>query len=423
LIAARPARFITPKRTRHFALIAAFLVPIGLLHAFVLAEICIGIVDVLFLVETIRGGRWRACGKAWFVVAIAWWLWLLICSLPLPALGLHGVGWYLSFGFALVIIRFLVFALALQTWALTTPKWRKALWIVIALSCLWIGVEAWQQYLIGHNVFGNRRWADGALTGPFWKPRAGDLYGHLLFVALVPVTMWLFARKSRGAVIAAYALTIIGAVTVVLIGQRMGTAYALLGGVAAAVFLPALRLPVLAAAVAAGLVLLATPVISPPTHAKMVAETATNMSHFSRSPYGELFARAATMGFASPVIGYGYNAFRIYCPEPKFDAGVPAFDIPASRVAENACNLHPHNYYLQSFEEAGFPGLILFALMNFLFLWPLLRSLLKSRNVYVVALFTGVLTYAWPIASTDAFPTLYEPGWFFLLLGLGMAFV
>jgi O-antigen ligase len=416
-------RLITPRRTRNFALLATFFVPIGLLHAFVLAEICIGAVDVLFLFETIRAGTWRGCAKPWFVVAITWWLWLLFCSLPLPSLGLHGAGWYISFAFALVVIRFLVFALALQSWLLTTPRLRKNLWVVIAVSCLWIGLESWQQYLTGHNVFGNRRWGDGALTGPFWKPRAGDLYGHILFVALVPITSWLRARKSRVASIAAYGLTVIGAVTVVLIGQRMGTAYMLLGGLATAFCLPRLRLPVLAAIISAGLVLLATPVISPPTHAKLVGETTVNMSDFSHSPYGELFARAATMGFSSPVIGYGYDAFRIYCPDPKFDSGVPRFYVPPSSAAHNACNLHPHNYYLQSFEEAGFPGLLLFSLMNFLFLWPFLRVLFKSRNVYATALFTGVLTYAWPIASTDAFPTLYEPGWFFLLLGLGLSFV
>jgi O-antigen ligase len=397
------------------AIVAAFLVPAGLLHAFVL--------DILFLVETIRAGNWRAWAVPWFVVAIGWWLWLLLCSLPVPAIGLHGAGWVISFGFALVIIRFLVFALALQSWLLTTAALRKWLWIVIALSCLWIGLESWQQYLTGYNVFGNQRWGDGALTGPFWKPRAGDLYGHLLFVALVPVTARLFARNMQAGKIAAYGLITIGAVTAVLIGQRMGAAYALLGGVSAAVLLPRLRVPVLVGIVTAAAVLLATPVISPPTHAKLVDETAVTMEHFSRSPYGELFSRAATMGFASPVVGYGYNAFRVDCTDPKFDGGVPGFDIEPSSVSDNACNLHPHNYYLQAFEEAGFPGLALFSLMNILVLLPFLRALIKTRDGYVVGLLTGIVTYTWPIASTDAFPTLYEPGWFFLLLGLGLAIV
>jgi O-antigen ligase len=201
----------------------------------------------------------------------------------------------------------------------------------------------------------------------------------------------------------------------------MGTAYAVLGGVSAALFLPRLRLPVLAAIIAAGAVLLATPVISPPTHAKLVDETTTNLTHFSQSPYGELFSRAATMGFSRPIFGYGYNGFKIFCADPIFDSGVPAFHIPPTSAADNACNLHPHNYYLQAFEEAGFPGFALFTLMNILFLVPLLRNLIKTKNAYVIALFTGILTYAWPIASTDAFPTLYEPGWFFLLIGLGLA--
>jgi hypothetical protein len=41
-------------RAKPVALFFAMLVPLGLLHAFVLAEICIGIVDVLFLAEMFR---------------------------------------------------------------------------------------------------------------------------------------------------------------------------------------------------------------------------------------------------------------------------------------------------------------------------------------------------------------------------------
>ena len=402
-----------PERLKLFALAATLLVPPGLLHAFLLAEIGIGITDILFLLAAFRQRNWQPFRQTWFVAAIIWWLWLLVCSLPI---GHVTAGWSNAVVQAAVIIRFLVFALALQTWVLTTPTGRRTLWALLALSCLWIGVEAWQQYLTGRNIFGDPRWGDGALTGPFWKPRAGILYSHLLFVVVPPLAIKL--RGRAGSALAGVLLSL-GAVTAVLIGQRMGTAFMILGALAAAAFLPRLRRPVAAALLAAGLTLLATPIISPPTHAKLVGETSKNLTHFSRSPYGEIYTRAAVMGLDSPWRGWGYNGFRTFCPAPQFDAGLPALGIAPTSTAMFACNLHPHNFYLQAFEESGFPGLALFTLMNLLWLVALRPK--PARDPVLVGLFIGVLTYAWPIASTDAFPTLYEPGWLFVILGLGLA--
>ena len=36
-------------------------------------------------------------------------------------------------------------------------------------------------------------------------------------------------------------------------------------------------------------------------------------------------------------------------------------------------------------------------------------------------LFACVVTFAWPLASTDEFPTLYMSGWLFFALGLALA--
>ncbi len=403
------------------ALAAAMLVPFGLLHAFVLAEIAIAVTDILFIAETWRTRDFRPWRTPWFVAALVWWAWLLVCSIPAPSLGLRGAGWLAGFAPALVIIRLPVFALALQTWLPAAPRARRAGFILLALSCAWIGIEAWQQLLTGRNIFGDARWGDGALTGPFWKPRAGDLYGHLLFAVLPTAAMWLLARRRLALTILAEGLVVLGVVTAVLIGQRMGVVFTTLGAATTAIIIPRLRRPVLLAGIAAAMVLAATPLISPPTHAKMIGETGQNLGHFSQSPYGELFTRAAVMGMASPWHGFGYNAFRNFCPEPQFSAGIPALGLAPTKLSLGACNLHPHNFYLQSFEESGIPGLVLFITLNIVWLIALSGGLSRDGNGISLGLFIGVLTYAWPFASTDDFPTLYEPGWLFFILGLGLA--
>ncbi len=409
------------KRLRQIALFATLLVPLGLLHAFVMAEICVAITDILFLVHSARTGGFAWVKRPWFIVALLWWGWLMICSLPLPWPGFGVAGWLLGFAQAVVVIRLLLFTAALQNWLLTSARARRVAWIVLALSAAWIGLESWQQYLTGTNIFGDPRWVDGSLTGPFWKPRAGPLYAHLLFVALLPVVAALFARPGWRGRVAGLALVVLGAATAVLIGQRMGVALTGMGLVVAAFFMPRLRLPAILAVVVGVAVLLATPVISPATHGKLVGETTHNFDHFSKSPYGEIFTRATVMGLQSPWHGWGYNGYRVDCHLPRFDPGLPWLGIGPTSLQKAACILQPQNFYIQSFADAGFPGLILFTALMLIWTFQPLRGLLRRPDPLRVGLFIAVLNFTWPIASTDEFPTMYMLGWFFFVLGFALA--
>ncbi len=399
---------------RRLALLATLLLPLGLLDARAGAEIAIGVIDILFLTVMARTGSWAWLRQPWVIIALAWWGWEVVCSTPVAPLGQSGWAGLVQ---ALVLGRLIILAAALQSWVLTTPASRRLAWFTIALACLWIGVESWQQYLLGHNLFGDPRWGDGALTGPFTKPRAGAPYAHLLLPSLLPVVIpWLERRRLAG-----IALAVLGIATSVLIGQRMPTALAVLALASAALFIRRLRPAAAAAIIIAAAVLLATPFISPHTYAKLVGETSRQMSHFTLSPYGQLYIRATTMGLASPAHGYGFNGFRAFCTQPQFATGFPGLGIPATQLGLGACNIHPHNFYLQAFTDAGLPGLLLFAALNLAWLAALSRRLWRAPDPLRVGLFAAVLTYAWPFASTDSFATLPMAGWLFLLLGLGLA--
>lgn len=213
----------------------------------------------------------------------------------------------------------------------------------------------------------------------------------------------------------------LGVLTSILIGQRMGVALTGLGLAVAALYLRQLRGIAIAAIAAAALAVVLTPIISPPTYAKLVQETGQNLGHFLLSPYGELYTRAATMSLQSPWHGRGYNGFRVDCPLPRFGHGFPALGIAPTELWLGACNLHPHNYYIQSLTDAGIPGLLLFTALAVAWSRALATGLFRQPEPLRLGLFIAVLTYLWPIGSTDEFPTLYMLGWLFFMVGFGLA--
>jgi O-antigen ligase len=417
---------------KRLAFAALLVLPLCLLHARAGAEICIAIIDALFLTHLTfsrHAGESRhprrlslslSATKSWLLIALLWWAWEVICSTPIPGTG-FGASGLPGLIQALLLLRYIILTAALESWLLTTPAARRALWLTIALSCLWIGLECWQQYLTGHNIFGDPPWpVGGMLTGPFSKPRAATAYAHILATALLPVTALLLARKAGFSRLAAYALTALAIATIILIGQRTPIALVVLSLAAAAFFIPRFRLPALAGCLTAAAVLAATPLIAPAAYARVVVLFSHQMSHFASSDYGRLYGRALTMVFYSPWHGYGFDGFRTLCPLPLFSLGLPGYGLAPTQPGL-ACNLHPHNFYLQALTDAGLPGLSLFTAMNLAWLLALGRGLRQNPDPLRVGLFAGVLTFAWPLASTDNFATLPHAGWLFLLLGLGLA--
>lgn len=404
------------------AMAALLLLPLGLLYSRAVAEIMIAITDGLFLWRSLLQRDWRWLRRPWFVLASLWWAWLILCSAPL--FGLGPFGWR-SLAQALMFGRFFVFVAALENAVLAAAAPRRWVYGVIAISAGWIMIEAWQQHLFGHNIFGDPRWGDGELTGPFFKPRAGAPLALLLFPSLLgPVTKLLeghsWPRRIGGA-----ALGLFGGATIILIGQRMPVLLTGFGVVAAAALLPRLRFWAGGGIVAGTLLLAATPVISPHTYYRLVEKFSTQMEHFGASPYGLLYQRATVMAEHHPAFGLGFDGFRYGCSDPSYFHRVAWLGwlgrVPADGGGAAACNLHPHNFYFQAAVEGGFLGLGLFTALGIAWLKRLFEGLWRDPKPLPLALFIAALLHLWPLASTDAFASMPMAGWFFLLLGWGLA--
>ncbi len=398
------------------AVAACLLLPLALLHARAVAEILIAAIDLLFLGNALRTGQAGWLRHPFALAAGAWWLWLVLCS----ALGTGGLL------LAIVAIRLPVLALALGDWLLASEArgaWARAmLWRVLAACLCWIGLEAWQQYLTGSNLFGQPRWIDGALTGPFAKPRAGPAFILLFFPVVVPAAARLTARPGLARRLAGIGLAVLAALTLVLIGQRMPTALMVLGLAATALLLPKLRAATLAALLAGAALVAGLRWVSPAASAKLVSQTADQMAHFAQSDYGLIFTRALTVSQLHPWLGWGFDGFRRGCHDFWTMHGIDWLGIATANLngGLGACNLHPHNYYLEALDNAGIPGLALFCLMVAGALLKLAGGITRLSALRA-GLLVGTVVALWPAASTSAFTSMPNGGWVFLLLGLGFA--
>jgi O-antigen ligase len=380
------------------AVACLLLSPVFLLHGRAIADALFVVVSLCFLARCYLARDWGWLRRGWVPFGIAWWGWLVLCSF-------HG-----GFAQAVVAVRYLVFVAALEHWVLRLD-WRR-LWMsrLLAVAALYIAFQTMLQLVTGRNIQGFRRWGDGELTGPFLHPRAGAPLSRLLFPAVLP----LMGRLHRWA---GLALLVASVLVMVLIGQRMPLLLTVLGLLVTALLLPRLRTGVLAACAGGVLLVAASAVVVPPTFHRLVDKFSTQMEHFPESPYGQIAWRAAVMIKAHPLTGLGFDGFRRGCANPAYDIGYHG----GTGGGASVCVQHPHNHYLQAGVEAGYPGLILFSALVLSWLWPLARGLWRDPAPLRVGLFVAALIQEWPIASTSDLLSMPLSGWFFLMLGLGLA--
>jgi O-antigen ligase len=143
------------------------------------------------------------------------------------------------------------------------------------------------------------------------------------------------------------------------------------------------------------------------------------MEDFPASDYGLIGARAVFIALDHPVFGQGFDGFRNACPDPRYFRTI----VPGRSDGGGAgiCNIHPHNHYLEAATNAGLPGLVLFSAMVVAWLGALGRGLWRDPDPLRVGLFVAALVQEWPIASASGFTAVEIGGWFFLLLGYGLA--
>ncbi|MBB2203013.1 O-antigen ligase family protein [Gluconacetobacter tumulisoli] len=396
------------------ALAMTMTLPFFQLRGRAISDGIISVIAALFLAHCAMvrdGGWWR---RSWFPAAMLFWVLAVLSSL------LNGSAHSVSE--SIVIGRFFLFCAALEHWVLRDARSRRWLGVAVGIAAVWVVVECWQQYLLGRNIWGYPRWTDGALTGPFYKPRAGIALLMIIFPGLMPYVVrrleapgW--RRKLSGAAAIAFLV-----LTMILIGQRMPSLLFGLGLVIMALIIRWTRWPVFAAALAGAVGLCLLPILSPPAYAKLVVRFLAQIRDFPDSAYGQIYLRAAVMVRHHPWLGLGFDGFRDFCADPAYVHGLAPFGWRlAARNAALGCNIHPHNFYLEVATTAGLGGLACFVVMVAMWVWRMVRALAPADAPQQAMLFVTCCILLWPIASSSALFTVRTAGWVFLMVGWGLA--
>ncbi len=409
--------------------------PVFLLHGRGIAEALIDLTAVLLLWRSGAAREWSWLRLGWMRCALVWWGWLVVCSVPFGPLGIGGWSGLLQ---AAAVLRLLLFVAALQHCVLIQAAPRRWLRWLLAAACLYLLAQMMLQAVTGANLFGMPRFPDGTLTGPYDKPRAGAPLSRLLLPVMLVAVGFLLQRAGRVRsrvwrwLLRAGSLLppLLGLTVLVLAGQRMPLLLTLLGLLVAGLLLPRLRVPLLLALMSAPVLVAGSALVAPAGFHHLVTVFDRQIAHFGHSSYGLIYTRALSIAAANPLTGLGFDGFRHGCPVPDYFRDWPPFGPPHGLGGGAAiCVQHAHNHYLQALTDAGIVGLVLFCVMVASWLVALSRGLLRPApagddgllRAWRAGLFAAVFIHEWPIASSSAFTNMPLGGWFFLLLGAGLA--
>ncbi|QNT78140.1 O-antigen ligase family protein [Entomobacter blattae] len=420
---------------------AVLLLPFFLTHFRGGAEVIITLTSLLFLLHSTLTASWGWIKQPIVVVMALWWLWGVICSLPVRPIYGGQVG---SFFQSLVVVRFLLFVVAMQVWLLVSTRMQTLLKILLCVCCAYIVGQILFQAIFGVNFFGQPRYFDGTLTGPYTKPRAAAPLSRLLLpVLLLACSAWwqkvddktrhegntsLLVRLGTGA--GMIVLLAGGCTVMALAGQRMPFLLFGLGVFIAALWISQLRWVVGVLAVLVPVILAGVYYASPGSFQHLVILFENQISHFSSSHYARIYARTWQMIEAYPWLGIGFDGFRYECANPAYWHDMVLVPTPVGNGGgAEICVQHPHNHYLEALSNAGWPGLLLFGGMVVSWLVVLAKGLaalprqriFSDKKAWGVGIFAAVFIQEWPIASTSSFVNMPLGGWFFLLLAMGMA--
>ena len=128
---------------------------------------------------------------------------------------------------------------------------------------------------------------------------------------------------------------------------------------------------------------------------KLNNDISIQINNFFDSRYGAHFLTAYNIAKDNLILGSGIKTFRIICSEDKYSK-------INSSYAEQRCNTHPHNLYLEILSEEGIVGILFFVTIIFSLIYRHFINSLKGNFISICCISFFLILF-FPLQTTGPF--------------------
>jgi O-antigen ligase len=381
------------------------LIPISIMTGKSVADVCASLIAILFLIRSFYHKDFSFFKNNWVKWALILWSYTVIRSL-------FNTDIFFSFIKALIWIRFIFFAIALQTFISQHSEINKKLLITTGTAAIFLSLDSLYQYITGYDLLGKPFFNEHGyvrLTGPYSKMIVGYIIASLSLPLISPFIFQFKWQKNYYLKSLIY-LTIISIIyiTVFLTGERAALLQITCGIIMIILAARANLIIILSIILIMLLSMFLAYFYLPQEFQRQFLSLYHSVKDFSNTAYGLLWIAGIKLGVNNFIIGVGPNNFEIECLK------ISSF-----------CNMHPHNIFIEWFAEYGIIGLSLFVIFIIQMLISVKTEYFKIEKSYYKYILTGlIITFIiklLPLPSSGFFKNWYAvPFWY--ILGWMMSF-
>ena len=369
------------------------------------ADIALGIIVLLFLLESGLTKRWSWVKEPEIKVLGAMWLFLLLVS---PVTPINPKSAFIA---ALIWGRFILFYAAARFWLIESADSLKKITSIGLAIIAFAAIDTIWQYKTGISLTGRHMISD-RLTGPLTKANIGNFLVKVGF-PMLGMASYIMVMKGQARRLWMPAAGLAVLISLIMVSGERSTPILMLlslGIVGLTLFIsqPKIRIWVLATGATVALLLIVLAATQPIIMGK-VQFFIEQISDFWNTCYGQLYIAAGKLWLQHPLTGIGAQQFLEACKPEVLNV--------------TYCDVHPHNAYIEWLVATGLPGIVLFIWAMALILCRFLRGA-SFTGTSAILTAIGLSEFAvllFPFVVTQSVFSNWSAMLFWYSLSLGMS--
>ena len=315
-------------------------------------------------------------------------------------------------------LRFIFFAYALAYYLkLDNFKYFKIILLIWFFIFLITSIDLFIEYVIGHNLLGNKSYMPGRLSGFLGDElKIGNYYLGFYFITLA-FSVQFFKNQFLS-----FFIIIFFSLIAFLIGERSNFIKIILGLLIFLLFYEKIitryKLIFLGIIISCALFLINLNTdfkIRYKTQFYTPLKTQGISNYIKGSPYGAHFSTAYKIFKENPINGIGLKNFYFECGKDKYIDKEFVFN-------HSRCSTHPHQLHLEILSHIGIFGYLVFIYLFFYLIYFGFKNYLKNKDSYLLAPLVFICVSIFTPVPSGSFFTTYGATIFWFNFGVVLAF-